>query len=55
MDVVHQFLIITTIANRGIFHYCKSVQQSLQVGANLSQVGAQQSLMSYLRKTNGLI
>ena len=55
MDVVRQFLIIATIANRGIFRYYKSVQQSLQIWADLSQIGAQQSLMSYLRTTNGLI
>ena len=55
MDVVHQFLIIATIANRGIFRYYKSVQQSLQIGTDLSQIGEQQSLMSYLRKTNRLI
>lgn len=40
---------------RGIFHYFKSVQRLIQIGAHLLQIGAQQPLTTYLRKTNGLI
>ena len=52
---MHRFIIIATAAIRGISRYYKSVQLLIQIKADLPQISAQQPLMSYLRKTNGLI
>ena len=52
---MHRFIIITTIAIRGISRSYKSVQLLIKIGADLPQISAQQPLTSYLRKTNGLI
>ena len=51
---MHLFAIIATIAIRGVFHYYRSFRRLIQIGADLLQVGVQQLLMNYLRKTNGL-